>query len=256
LQLSSDERCRGVIASSAGNHGLGVAWACRVLGIPGLVVVPEGVAKIKLDHLKEMLVKIRLHGAHYDEAEHYARGLAEEAEATFISPFDDPWVMAGNGGTIGLELLEQVPHCTVVVVPVGGGGCASGLAVAMAGIPVVGINSEASPALARSLSEGRVYLQYPSSPTLAEGLEGGVSANSVAFGERVLHAMHVVSEKSIAQAIAFIAREHGMVIEGSAAVGIAALLEGKELPGQGAICVVLTGRNIDQDRLKTILSGE
>lgn len=252
--MERDQRHRGVVAASAGNHGLGVAWACRVLGIPGLVVVPETVPQVKLRRLQEMLIKVRLFGACYDDAEAHAREVAAEAEATFVSPYDDPMVIAGNGGTVGLEIREQLPQCSAVVTPVGGGGLASGLAIAFEGV-VVGVNSEASPAMARSLAEGRVYTRYPSAPTLAEGLEGGVSANTVALCGRHLHAVEVVREQSIADAIRLMARSHGMVLEGSAAVGVAALLEGKPVPGAGPLCVVLTGRNIDHDRLKEIVAG-
>jgi threonine dehydratase len=252
--LQGEDRNRGVVAASAGNHGLGVAWACRVLGIPGLVVVPEGVARIKLERLREMMIKVRLHGEGYDQAEAYARELAREAEATFISPFDDPLVIAGNGGTVGLEIIEQIPDCSAVVTPVGGGGLASGLAIAAGSrMKVVGVNTEASPAMARSLSEGRVLHTYAAAPTLADGLAGGVCDNSTALCGRHLHSMEVVTEKSIAEAIRLVVRTHGLVIEGSAAVGVAAILEGKPIPGDGPVCVVLSGRNIDRDRLKQVL---
>lgn len=251
--MEREERHKGVVAASAGNHGLGLAWACRHLGIPGLVVVPESTPQIKRTKLQEMMIKLRVHGESYDAAEIYARQLAAEADATFVSPFDDPWVMAGNGGTVALEIREQLPECTAVVAPVGGGGLASGLAVTLTGIPVVGVNTEASPAMARSLAEGRVHHQFPSSPTLAEGLEGGVSDATAAICAKHLHSMEVVSEELIARAIRLIAREHSMVIEGSAAVGVAALLGGRPIPGKGALCVLLTGRNIDQERLRQLL---
>jgi threonine dehydratase len=254
--LEGEARYRGVVAASAGNHGLGVAWACRLLGVPGLVVVPETVARVKLDRLREMLVKVRLHGDCYDEAEACARQIADEAEATFVSPFDDPWVMAGNGGTVGQEIREQLPACSAVVTPLGGGGLAVGLAVGLDGIPVLGVNTEASPAIARSLAEGTVYRTWDSAPTLAEGLEGGVSDTSAALCARHLAGVEVVQERSIAEAIRLVARRHGMVLEGSAAAGVAALLEDKPLPGDGPICVVLTGRNIDRDRLEKVLQHE
>jgi threonine dehydratase len=252
--LQGEERLKGVVAASAGNHALGVAWACRHLGIPGLVVVPESVPAVKLRKIQEMMIKVRLHGSSYDEAEVHARELAREAEATFVSPFDDPWVMAGNGGTVGLEIREQLPGCSAVVAPVGGGGLASGLAVALEGTPVVGVNSEASPAMARSLAEGRVYHRYQPAPTLAEGLEGGVTDNSVALCARHLHSVEVVAEESLAEAMRLMARGHGMVVEGSAAAGLAALVEQKPLPGDGPVCVVITGRNIDRERLREVLA--
>lgn len=252
--LSDEERRRGVIASSAGNHGLGVAWAGRVLGVPGLVVVPRGAARVKLERLRQMLIKVREHGAGYDEAERHARALAASEQATFISPFDDPWIVAGNGGTVGQEIVEQLPGCSAIVAPVGGGGLAAGLAVGADGVPVVGINTAASPAMFRSLTEGRVLHSYDAEPTLCDGLEGGVSDNSVGLCGRLLHGVEVVEERAIAEAIRLLARGHGMVVEGSAAVGVAALLERKALPGDGPICVVLSGRNIDHQRLQTILA--
>ena len=253
--LTPDERARGVVAASAGNHGLGVAWAARQLGVAALVVVPESVPRVKLAALEQMLVKIRRHGASYDAAETHARTLAAAARATFVSPFDDPWVMAGNGGSLGLELLGQLPDLGLVITPLGGGGCAAGLGVALGGRAiVVGVNSQASPAMARSLAEGVVHETYVPTPTIAEGLEGGVSPSSGALCRQHVAAVEVVSEASLAASIRLIASHHAMVIEGSAAAGVAALLEGKSLPRtEGAVCVVLTGRNIDRERLRAIL---
>jgi threonine dehydratase len=252
-RLSADERARGVVAASAGNHGLGVAWACRHLGVAGLVVVPRTIAEVKRAALEEMMIKVRVHGGGYDEAEAHARQLAAEAGATFVSPFDDPWVMAGNGGTIGLELLEQLPQLTAVVAPLGGGGLAVGLAVALRGVPVIGVQSEASPAMARSLAEKLVHLTYDSAPTIAEGLEGGVSVSSVALCARHVRGVTVVREASLREAIRRLARWHGLVVEGSAAAGVAALLEGQAIPGEGPLGVIVTGRNIDRQRLRGIL---
>jgi threonine dehydratase len=252
-RLAGVERHRGVVAASAGNHGLGVAWACRQLGIPGLVVLPENAPKVKRAGLQEMLIKVRLHGHGYDEAEAHARLLAEEAGATFVSPFDDPWVMAGNGGTMGLEIRSQLPDVSAVLAPVGGGGLAAGLAVALAGVPVLGVNTAASPAMARSLAERRVYRSFAAGPTIAEGLEGGVSPSSAWHCARHVHGLVVVEERSLAEAVCHAARHEKQVIEGSAAAGIAALLEGVTVPGSGPVCLVLTGRNIDSELLRHLL---
>jgi len=259
-RLEGEDRFRGVVAASAGNHALGVAWACRSLGVPGLVVVPHSVSPLKLQALKESTIKVRQEGRFYDETEVAARRIAEEAEATFVSPFDDPWVMAGNGGTVGLELLSQAPGLSAVVTPVGGGGLASGLGAALgpAGIPILGVNAAASPGMARSLAEGRVYLTLePTEPTLAEGLEGGVSPTSAALCKERLAGVEVVSEASIRRAIRFMVREEGMVLEGSAAASVAALLEGRDIPGgQGPVAVILTGRNIAPQALRGVLEED
>jgi threonine dehydratase len=243
--LSREERGRGVVAASAGNHALGLAWACRFLGIPALVVVPERAAPSKLARLREMAMKVRVHGASYDLAEVRARQIAVESGATFVSPFDDPWVIAGNGGTIGLEIAEQLPECDTVLTPVGGGGLAAGLGIALPEHAVVGANSAASPAMARSLAEGLVYTTWPTDRTIAEGLEGGVSPTTAALCAHCLHSVEVVSEESIASAMRLVVRGHAMVVEGSAAAGVALLLERKPLPGDGPICVVVTGRNVE-----------
>jgi threonine dehydratase len=254
-RLAGEDRYRGVVAASAGNHGLGVAWACRQLGIPGLVVLPEGTPKVKLAALEQMMIKVRLHGSGYDEAEARARQIAEEAQATFVSPFDDPWVMAGNGGTVGREIRRQLPDVSAVVAPLGGGGLCVGLAVALEGVPVVGVNSSASPAMARSLDERRVYLTFDSQRTIAEGLEGGVSASSAFLCARHVREVLVVDESSLGRAVALSLREERQVLEGSGAAAIAAVLERKPIPGAGPVCLVLTGRNIDRDRLRTLTQG-
>ncbi len=255
-QLEGLQAQRGVVAASAGNHGLGVAWSSRTLGLLALVVVPRSVAQVKLAGLKAMAVKVRVHGDGYDEAEAHARQLAEEAEATFVSPFDDPWIMAGNGGTVGLEILSQLPDVSAVVAPLGGGGLVSGLMAALGDVPVTGINTDASPAMARTLAEGRVHLTYDSAPTIAEGLEGGVSPDSAAFCARGLAGVEVVPEASLRAAIRFMVKHHGTVVEGAAAAGVAALLEGLQPPGDGPVCVVITGRNIDRALLRQILKEE
>ena len=217
--------------------------------------LPETTPAVKRAALAQMLIKVRVHGAGYDEAEAEARRVADESQATFVSPFDDPWVMAGNGGTIGLELRRQLPELTAVIAPLGGGGLSAGLAVALPGTPVIGVNSEASPAMARSLAEGRVYRTYPPVPTLAEGLEGGVSPTSALLCRRHLHHVEVVSEAALARAVAHAAKAESTVVEGSAAAGLAAVLERRPIPGQGPVCVVLTGRNIDRKRLEEVLAS-
>jgi threonine dehydratase len=254
--LEGEDRARGVVAASAGNHALGIAWAARQLGVPALVVLPESAPRVKRVALQELLVKIRSIGASYDAAEAAAREIAVEAGATFVSPFDDPWVMAGNGGTIGLELLEQLPDMDAALVPVGGGGCAAGMGAALAGrAVVVGVNTEASPAMARSLAEGVVHRTYTPGPTIAEGLEGGVTPSSVALCRAHVARVDVVAENSLREAIRLLARSHGLVVEGSGAAAVAALLEDKRPPGAGDICAVVTGRNIDRERLRAILEG-
>jgi len=254
LSLDPEIRRRGVVVASAGNHGLGVAFLSQRLKVPTTVVVSMITPKVKRKKLAEFDVELVVRGQSYDEAEQIARELAIEREATFLSPFDDPMVMAGNGGTIALEIRDQIPMLSAVLAPVGGGGLASGLGAALEDIPVIGINADASPAMSRTLSEGKVYATYPPAPTVADGLQGGVSATSAALCARHLHSIEVVREESLREAIRLVHREHGMAIEGSAAAGIAALLEGKVMPGKGPICIIVTGGNIDDERLARVLA--
>lgn len=254
--IEGEARYRGVIAASAGNHGIGLAHACRQYGIPGLVVVPETTPQIKIRQLQELYIKVRSFGTCFDEAEAYARELAAQEEATYISPYDDPWIIAGNGGTLGLEIAQQLPEVTTVVAPVGGGGLASGLALALPRVAVVGVNTQASPAMTRSLMEGSVFGTFDSAETLAEGLEGGVSPNTVALCAHHLAGMGVVSEDGLRRGISFVARHHKEIIEGSAAAAVAAILEDVPIPGDGPVCLVLTGRNIDRGLLREILLSD
>jgi len=255
--IKGEARYRGVIAASAGNHGIGVAHACRQFGIPGLVVVPEEAPAIKVQALHDMYVKVRKFGSCYDEAEAHAKRLAEENEATFISPYDDSWIIAGNGGTLGLEIADQIPDLSAVVTPVGGGGLAIGLAQSLPNVPVMGVNTHASPAMITSLLEGRVFETFASKGTIAEGLEGGVSTNTVSLCAKMLDSMGAVSEKGLREAVTLVMKQHKEIIEGSAAAPVAAILENLPIPGKGPVCLVLTGRNIDRKMLQNIvLDGE
>ena len=244
--LNEEERSRGVLTVSAGNHGLAVAHCSEVLGLDATIVVPESASRAKVNSIRRYPVTLIERGATYDDAERAARAMELESGKTFVSPYNDHEVIAGQG-TIGLELLEDVPDLDAVVVPVGGGGLLAGIAIAVKSIAphikIFGAEPTVSPTMSAALEAGRI-VEIEEDPTIADGCAGNVEPGSVSFPiiQRVVDGMILVSEESLRNRIAGIAREEHLMIEGSAAVSIAALtddrLEGKR------VAAIVSGRNI------------
>ncbi len=237
-----------VVAASAGNHGGGLAFAAAALGMQARVVVPADCPALKRDKMQKLGADVVV-SAHrgYDDAEAEAVAMAESLGVPFVSPFLDRMVMAGNGGTLVRELLAQVPDLASVVVPVGGGGLLSGVLAELERsaphVVVVAVQSEACPAFVRSLEEGCVHTLWSGDATLAEGLEGGTGAVGVAMAQRYGARAILVTEDAIAAAMRRVHAAEGRVLEGSAAVVLAARANGQlhDLPEP---CVhVLTGAN-------------
>jgi threonine dehydratase len=250
-----------VVTASAGNHGLGVAFAAHTFGVKAVVVIPENASEAKRGALERFDVDVVRHGTTYEETETHALSLAAEQGGTtrFVSPYNDPDVIAGQG-TIALELFDQVPGLTTMVAPVGGGGLVSGLALAATqrpGVGVRGAEAEASPAVSRSVSAGQT-VTIAIGPTLADGLAGNLEPGSVTVPliARGVEELAGVSEESIIDAVRFLAFEHGLVVEPSGAVGVAALLSGRLTPGRGPTAVLVTGRNVAPPLLARLLDGE
>ncbi len=237
-----------VIAASAGNHGQGVAWAAQRLNVRATVVVPRDCPPIKLDAMRARCDVLVHDQPGYDAAEQRARAMASERGLPFVSPFDDPHVMAGNGGTLARELLTQIPDVATVVVPVGGGGLLCGIVAALDDVghdaAIVPVQSVASPAFATSVRDGVWHDTWPPAPTLAEGLEGGAGAASVAVALDRGLAPRLVDEDAIARAIVALHARLGRGIEGSGAVGYAALAAGLLDALPRPVAIVLTGGNI------------
>jgi threonine dehydratase len=257
--LSKDERLAGVLCASAGNHGKGLAWAAKHYGIRCTVCVPANIPDNKEK-------AIRRYGAHlvktkcdnYDETEVFAKQLAQKTGATWVSPYDDPHIQAGNGGTTAQEVFEDLPKLDALVVPVGGGGLAIGMGVVARErapkLKVLGVNTDASPGMWLSRKDKKAHLRVDGKPTIAEGLEGGVSENTYQLGLKYIDDLLVVKEESLKKAIAEMLRRHRMAIEGSAAASVAAIMEGLVPKSYRRICVVLTGSNIDASRVKSIVN--
>jgi len=252
--LTPEEKARGIITASAGNHGLGVACAARLHGISGKIVVPQNASQAKIRALERYDVELIVHGADYDDAEAIALEIQRNEQLTFVHAFDDAEIIAGQG-TIALEILEQLAEVQTIVVPVGGGGLISGLAVAAKAlrpeIRVVGVQSEASPAMVAALQAGKIR-ETPIAGTIADGLAGrSVSERTLHLVQTHVDDVILVSENAIRQAMRMLLAEEHMVAEGSAAVGVAALLEQK-FQASGATVVIITGRNVAADVIADI----
>jgi threonine dehydratase len=233
--LNEQEREAGVIAASAGNHAQAVAWAAREAAIPATIFVPQDAPMAKVEATKSYGAEVVMVGEALEEAIAAARRYVEESGATFVHPYEDAAVVAGQG-TIGLELAEQVPGAETVLVPVGGGGLAAGIGLALQGAAsMVGIRAAPE---AFSIADG-IAVKQPgelTGPILDDVLDDVVEVGS----------------REIAEAIVLVLERTKLVVEGAGAIGIAALLEGK-IAGGGPVAVVLSGGNIDASTLITVM---
>jgi threonine dehydratase len=248
---------REVVASSAGNHGLGLAYAASNLGARVTVVVPTGASAAKVSALQQFDVRLVLHGDGYREAETYALELSDREGSRYVSPYNDPDVIAGQA-TLARELAEQVPDLGTVVVPCGGGGLLSGVILGLegTGVRIVGVESEASPSMSTALAAGAI-VPITVEPTVADGLAGNLEPGAVTVDVALDHHVDVltVSEADIRSAMAFAAHKMGFVLEGAGAVGLAALRAGVLTPERDGkeTVVILTGRNVAPKLLSEVL---
>jgi threonine dehydratase len=255
--LTDEERSRGIVTASAGNHGMGVAYASRLLGLRPVVFVPRGTPEVKRRRIARFGGELRLVDGGYDDAHATAEAHAEATGATFVHAFSDPATVAGQG-TVGLEIVEELPGVRTVVVPVGGGGLANGIGVLLRALrdasPVrlVGVQTHETAAMHASLAAGAL-VSPPMGPTLCEGLTGDTDLPSFLLAREVVDEIVLVSEAAVRRTIGWLYREEGIVAEGSAAVAAAALLEGAVRNLEGPVAVVLTGSNLDAARLADIL---
>lgn len=251
-RLDPTERARGVVAASAGNHAQGVALAAGLLGVRATVFMPEGAALPKIAATREYGAQVRLGGSTLDEAIVAAQAYAAETGAVLIHPFDHPDVVAGQG-SVALELLEQVPDVATIVVPVGGGGLAAGIAAAVGGrgVDVVGVQASAAAAWPASLAAGHPVPTGAMS-TMADGIAVGCPGE-VPFGvlaERRIR-IETVSEEDLSRALLHLTERSKLLVEPAGAAGVAALLAGARVATPAV--VVLSGGNIDPLLLLRVL---
>ncbi len=258
--LTPAERRAGVVTCSSGNHGRAVAFVARRLGIPATVFVPRWVDPSKLAAIRAAGAEVRMEGDTYDEAESRALAVGASEGKVFVPPFDDPRVVAGQG-TVGEEILEQLPRVGSVVVPLSGGGLAGGVGWAAKrrrpGVRIVAVSARRARVMLESLRAGRP-VTMEEEETLAEALSGGIGAENrytLPLVRAVVDDHVTVMEEEIAAAMAYAYRELRLVVEGGGAVGLAALLADRlprDLPGP--VVVVLSGGNVSLRRLATLLA--
>lgn len=256
-QLTEEEKARGIIACSAGNHAQGVALAATKNGIPSTICMPDGAPISKVEATKRLGAKVKLVKGGYDDAYEYARKLQAETGATFIHPFDDDEVIAGQG-TIGLEILDQLADVDAVLVPIGGGGLISGVAFAIKKlrpeVKVYGVQAAGAPSMLNSLkAHSQQALELVS--TFADGIAvkrpGDTTFQMV---EQYVDAVVTVSEDEIAAAILALIEKQKLIAEGAGAVGVAAAMFHKvDLAGKKAVCLV-SGGNIDVNILSRVIT--
>ena len=236
--LTPQERAAGVVAASAGNHGQAVAWAARAAGISARIYVPQDAPMAKVEACRTYGSELIMEGAGFEEALTAAMAYVDETGATFIHPFEDPAVIAGQG-TIGLELAEQVPEAETVVIPIGGGGLASGIALALRtnrpDLRIVGVQAGLS---GFTIADG-VLVKRPGELTMS-------------ILDDVLDDIVDVDDESISEAIVLLLERTKLVVEGAGAVGVAALLADK-VGGSGPVAIVLSGGNIDPTLLISVM---
>jgi threonine dehydratase len=233
----------GVVAASAGNHGQAVAWAAREVGVPATIFVPQDAPMAKVEAARSYGARVEMTGARFEDSMDEARAHVEEAGALFVHPYEDPAVIAGQG-TLGLELADQLPDVSTVVVPIGGGGLCSGIGLALKAVrpevEVVGVQA------ASCLPGGSGF-------TIADGIAVKAPGEfTMSILDGLLSELVSVTDEEISTAIVLLLERAKLVVEGAGAVGVAALLAGK-VPGDGPVGIVLSGGNIDATLLISVM---
>jgi threonine dehydratase len=257
LSLAPEQRQRGVVAASSGNHGAAVAFGCHALGITGTVFVPEHTSPAKLEAMRRYGIELRMVGNDSLLSEQEARRYAGEHGLAYLSPYNDLDIVAGQG-TVGVEIEEQLPGVEVVYVAVGGGGLIGGIAAVLKArnpaVRVVGCLPENSPVMAVSVAQGAI-VDMPSLPTLSDGTAGGIEEGAVTFPlcQALVDEYVLVSEEEIAAAMQLVMEHQHLLIEGAAGVAVAALLKTQAHCRGKQVAVVLCGGNISLQTLRTVL---
>ncbi|MGI8494664.1 MAG: threonine ammonia-lyase [Pyrinomonadaceae bacterium] len=256
-RLTDEEKARGVTAGSAGNHAQGVALAARLNNIKATIVLPEYAPLTKVMATRAQGAEVILKGASFDEAVAYSRKLQEEFGYTYVHAFDDPLIIAGQG-TIGWEIVEDLPETNVVVVPIGGGGIISGIAIAvknlLPNVRVIGVQAENVPSVRESLKEGKP-VEVSAIQTIADGIAVKRPGElTLPIIQQYVDEVVEVTEEEIARGIFHCVQNNRLVVEGAGAAGLAALLAKKiKVDENDTVCTVLCGGNIDGNLLARIL---
>ncbi|TJV42537.1 MAG: hydroxyectoine utilization dehydratase EutB [Mesorhizobium sp.] len=258
--LSAAEKARGVVAASTGNHGRALAHAAKLEGMRAVICMSRLVPGNKLDEIRRLGAEVRIIGNSQDDAQQEVERLVAQEGLVMLPPFDHPAIIAGQG-TLGLEMIDQVPDAALVLVQLSGGGLASGIAAAVKGVSpgtkVIGVSMARGAAMKASLDAGRP-VPVEELPTLADSLGGGIGLDNrltFAMCRDLLDDVILLGEDEIAEGIRHAYAREREIVEGAGAVGIAALLAGKVKPN-GPVLVLLSGRNIDMDTHREIICGD
>ncbi|QND66461.1 hydroxyectoine utilization dehydratase EutB [Mesorhizobium loti] len=258
--LSAEQKARGVVAASTGNHGRALAHAAKLEGMRAVICMSRLVPENKLEEIRRLGAEVRIVGNSQDDAQREVDRLVAQEGLVMLPPFDHPAIIAGQG-TLGLEMIEQVPDAALVLVQLSGGGLASGVAAAVKGVrprtKIIGVSMARGAAMKASLDAGHPVL-VEELPTLADSLGGGIGLDNrltFAMCRDLLDDVVLLSEDEIAAGIRHAYAREREIVEGAGAVGIAALLAGK-ITTKGPVVVLLSGRNIDMDAHRKVVCGE
>ncbi len=258
--LTEEERQRGVATISSGNHGASVSYAARLLGIKNAkVIVPETTPQAKVDKIKYYGADVMLMGNGYDEAHAMGMSYIEENGMTYIDAYyDDPKIYGGQG-TIAIEILDQNPNIDTIVVPIGGGGLITGIAVAAKAIKpeirIIGVQTEACPAMIRAYEDNVFYEEYPTTgDTICDALVGGVGKLSFDILKDYADDLIEVKEATIRKAVKHMIKEEKFIVEGASAATVAAVMDDSARIGGKNIALVMSGGNIDGDLMVRLLN--
>lgn len=256
--LTDEEKARGVIAASAGNHAQGVAMSTQLIGVKSKIVMPAAAPLIKVTATRSYGAEVILHGRMFDEAFKMAQDIAEKENLVFVHPYQDPYVIAGQA-TIGVEIMEAIPDLKSIIVPVGGGGLISGIAYVVKTLnpecKVYGVVSDQAPGM-MEMKTGHKMKRPKVISTIADGI--AVKYPSQAMYDNYISSyvdeIVAVSDQDLARAIVYAMESEKTILEGSGAAGLAALLSGKLQP-EGPTCVVLCGGNIDLNTVSSVIDA-
>ncbi|QNM14395.1 MULTISPECIES: threonine ammonia-lyase [Fusobacterium] len=256
--LTEEEKKRGVIASSAGNHAQGIALGATAQGIKSTIVMPETAPIAKVTATKNYGAEVVLHGQVYDDAYAKAKEIEKETGAVFLHPFDDEYVISGQG-TIGIEILEDEPDIDVVLVPIGGGGILAGIATAVKSlkpnIKVIGVEAANAPSMTEALKRGECCDICGCGTTIADGIAvRKVGCKTLELAKKYVDEVVTVTEQEIADAILFLMEKSKVVAEGAGAAPLAAILAGKVDCKGKKVCAVVSGGNIDVNLIERVLN--
>lgn len=255
--LTEEQLNKGVVTASSGNHGVAVSLALKNLNTTGLIFVPEYASEAKLGSIRISGTEIRKYGSDQVETEIFARKYASENDMTFISPYNDP-VVVGGQGTVGVELMRQLEDLDAVFISIGGGGLISGISTYLKtirpGIEIIGCSPENSRVMMESVKAGKI-LELPSLPTISDGTAGGLDPGTITFDlcRELVDDYIAVSEEEIKDSMRLFMTSHHMMIEGAAGVALAPLFKyGTRYRGK-KLAVIICGANISNEALKTVL---